>query len=166
MGYYENKYDENLKFKNWNVYFIKFHEKVFEISNLEPTIYYRKTALLNYVLAVKSLHSLAKIYIVEYIEEIEELDKILDIITSKDFMTLVIKESNLLANQPNTIFILDNKLIELAKKTVKIFEFIQYNLSMYEILPKSQKKQKPKFVNDDITEEEKKYLDFITYIEN
>jgi len=149
MGYYENKYDENLKFKNWNVYFIKFHEKVFEISNLEPTIYYRKTALLNYVLAVKSLHSLAKIYIVEYIEEIEELDKILDIIT-----------------RPNTIFILDNKLIELAKKTVKIFEFIQYNLSMYEILPKSQKKQKPKFVNDDITEEEKKYLDFITYIEN
>lgn len=166
MGYYDNKDNNNLEFKNWNVYFVKIHEKIFEISSLEPTIYYRGTSLLKYVLEVKSLATLSKIYIVDYEKEINELDNILDYVTSAEFMNKVIKELNILNNNINSIFILDKETLNLAKKTVKIFEFIQYNLSSYEILPKSRQKTKPKFAKEDMTEEEEKYFDFINYIEN
>ena len=165
MGYYNKKEDANLEFKNWNVFFVKIHEKIFEISNLEPTIYYRKTSLLKYALEVKSLLTICSAYITDYKKEINELDKILDYITGETFMRSVLKEAKELYKNSDAIFIQEKNTIKLAKQIVKIFEYIQYNLSKYEILPKNKDKIKPKFA-ENLTEEESKYFDFINYIEN
>lgn len=155
---------EGMEFKKWDIFFNKITDKIFEINELEPTIYYRKVDLLRYALKLKSLISISKVYINYYKDEIFEIDKIVNTITTINFMSEVKAEVIKFSKDSNYVAIPTPEYLEIVNKLISIFEKVVYNLSYSEILPKFRTSTN-RFIDEDLPEDKKKYFEFVNYLE-
>jgi len=152
-----------LEYRRWDSYIIKIQEKIFEIAELEPTIYFKKDNFVWYVMKLNSLINMTQIYIKDHRETISKIGLLVKYVRSREFI-IVLKNDIKYMRQENTDFVVPaENYIEKVELAIKIFGLLQLNYSEYELIPKIRKQQvKLSDAIEDI--EEKSYVWFQEYL--